>query len=301
MVAERIGRNPFSHDADKLIETLITREESRWVARIRVRHGETIIGDREFRSDEATCNGVTSASTVAIALVIDPEAALTPEASRPAATTPAAATPLALTAAPTAAPSRPELPPYSPQTAFVPPGPSINPSPPLKIPLVYRGLVSFGLVPGVGPGVALSAGVQRRLLEGSTGVLWIPETTSSDDAFAFGLTAGWLGLCVNAPLFQGSSFTTCGNVLGGAVREVVRSRGRFESLEPGEKAWAAVSLAPRVRITLVAPLIAEFGAEIIVPLTRYDFTFSVEDRTEIAFGQSPVALALFVSLGVSVP
>lgn len=293
-VRARLGRDPFSDEAERSIEAVVTREGGRWFIRIRVREGQQTVGFRELTSDAADCGDIKAASVLAVALVVDPEAALNPESLAP----PPPAPPLPSSPAQPRAPAPPPLlrgP--QPSSAKFPP----KPSPPAttKVALTYRGIVGFGLMPRAAPALALSVGVGRDVFEGSTGLLWVPEVTSTEGDFAFGTTGVWVGACLHLLRFTRGSVATCGGVLGGAIHSVVRSLEVFEPLEPGDRGWAAVSLSGRLRVSLVPPLVAEVGVEALGLVTRY--RFSVKDQPEPIFEQPPIALAPFLGLGVSIP
>src|SRR5262245_39685593 len=79
-VRARLGRNPFSDDATTLIEGWVRRDGKKLRATVRVRKdgSSEASGLRELESDELDCVALGNAVTLAVALAIDPEAALAP-------------------------------------------------------------------------------------------------------------------------------------------------------------------------------------------------------------------------------
>ncbi|MEO7094648.1 MAG: hypothetical protein ABI175_15430, partial [Polyangiales bacterium] len=81
-VSARLGRDAFAGAPQRSIEGIVAREGKRWVARLYVRDpAGVLVGDREIASDAADYSALGGAVTLAVALVIDPEAALAPPPS----------------------------------------------------------------------------------------------------------------------------------------------------------------------------------------------------------------------------
>ena len=78
-VSARLGRDVFAESAAESIEGVIQHEGGRWEARLYVRdaHGG-LVGSRTLASESPDCAALDAAVTLAIALVIDPEAAFRP-------------------------------------------------------------------------------------------------------------------------------------------------------------------------------------------------------------------------------
>src|SRR5262249_37708114 len=142
------------------------------------------------------CAPLDSAVTLAIALVIDPDAALRAPAAPvdpvPSAVAPA---PPPVQAAPMAAPvlpppSAPVLPPPStPVANEATPPPPASRSDAASIALL--GVVARGFLPSTSPGAALSADIALgRSLRASAGWLFVPEVRTDAGDFAFGMSAG---------------------------------------------------------------------------------------------------------------
>lgn len=107
------------------------------------------------------------------------------------------------------------------------------------------------------------------------------------------------GGCFHPLRFWRATLSTCGHLLGGAVHGVVVKLAPYEPVDPGEKAWAAVSLSPRLRISPGSPLVVEIGGDVTLPLTRY--RFHVEGPPKTVFEQTEIAGSGFVGVGLSIP
>jgi hypothetical protein len=130
----------------------------------------------------------------------------------------------------------------------------------------------------------------------SAGVLYLPETKTSAGDFAFGLTAAWVGGCAQAWGQRRVSIAACAEVLGGAIHAVVYD---LVPLHPGDRFWAGASVVAQARWRIVGPLVAELGAQAIVPITRPPY--GIAGGGGIVFQEAPVAGAAFAGLGVSIP
>lgn len=282
----RLGRNVFSGCAARSIQARLIREEKsgRWIAQIEEREGDRLLTTRPpLVVGAPDCTPIKDASVFVIAVLIDPEAA---SSSPPP---------------PSPPPPPPPPSPSPPPPRRRPPAPPQPPPPaPLTMTLTARGAARYGLLPAIGPEVALFAGVGKGRWEASVGLSWMPEVRTSDDAFAFGLNAVWLGGCFHPLRFSRAMLSTCGHVLGGAVHGVVVKLESFEPVATGEHAWAAVSLSPRLRLSPVSPLVVEIGGDVILPLTRYRFQVA-GDPPETVFEQPAIAGSGFVGVGVSIP
>jgi hypothetical protein len=309
-VVERLGSDVFSDKARRSIEGVIQHEGERWDVHLYVRAADgSLAGSRYLTSTSADCSALDAAVTLAVALVIDPDAASRPasqrERTRPAPLTPSPA-PGAAAAAPATAPAglpaiptptvsvaRPTLPPTAAPTAPKAPALSFGSS----LSVTARALVAAGVLPAAAAGAAFSAeGPTGRPVEGSAGVVYWPEVRTSSRDFAFGLTAGWLGACARPRQASRASVSLCAKAYVGAIHSVVYA---LEPTEPGDRIWtgAAVSLAARLR--LVGPVVAELGGEMLVPITRQ--RFKVQGESALVFQEWAVTGFGFVGVGVSIP
>ncbi len=315
-VTRRLGRNVFSDAAPRSIEAVVQHEGDTWEAHIYVRGDDgRLSGSRILTSRASTCASVEAAVTLAIALAIDPDAALdpsrAPQPSRPVAGAAGASAPSA-TPTPSSVPPVPCPPPEPPPPPpVVQPPPAVAPPPcPLERPcppsapapasgspgvaVAVRAVAAFGLLPGAAPGFALSTDVPlTRFVHGTAGAEYLPERRTSDGAFAFGMTAAWLGACVRPLDSSSASLSFCATGQAGGIHAVVFS---LTPTRPGDQVWAGASVGGVLRVRLVGPLETEIGGEAVVPLTRYPF--AVKGGSTV-FQQDPVAGVAYAGAGMS--
>lgn len=297
-VTARLGKSPFAADASRSIEAIVTGSARRLKARIFVRGKDgALLGSRELTSEAADCASLEAASVLAIALAIDPEAAMRPPAPPPRPPPPPPV--VRLPATPPPLPALP-LPPAEPMAAPLPAAlapPVIEREGLGNSGIALRGGAGFGLLPGPAPAVSLAAHVGvARPVQITAEAMWLPETRTSDARFGFGLAALSLGACfvpVRAPAVD---LAACAAVWGGAIHAVVYD---LQPAAPGDYGWAAASATPRLRVRLGGRLHAEVGAHLIVPINRR--SFAVRGWADPVFQQAPVTVLTFAGLGVHFP
>jgi hypothetical protein len=286
------------------IEGFIERDAGRWTARIFVRNASgNLVGSREMSSDAAECAPIESAVTLAIALAIDPDAALRSPGSPPAGRTPSSPTVL------------------SPPAATCPPCPAANgtapapcPAPPLcpvakplaeaevsgssrSSTVTLRGVLAGGLLPSASPGIEVAAKLPVwGALQVVAGAILLPEVRTATSDLGFGLTAAWAGACADAWSGRWGAASLCAAAMLGAIHAVVYV---LEPTTPGQQLWGGASVTPAIRVRIAGPLVLEAGGELVVPATRQQFT--VGGRPGVAFQESPVAGVGFLGLGLSIP
>ncbi len=305
-VERRLGRSVFSDSAPRSIETVVQHEGDVWEAHIYVRGDDgTLDGSRILSSRGSTCAGIEAAATLAIALAIDPEAALGPPPSpasavlRPAPVpvpSPSAATPPAPCPTPEAPQPAPAVvPPPCPVERPCPPnGPSPGPS--SRGAATLRAIAALGLLPATSPGVALSVDLPAyRFVHAAAGVLYLPEQRTANRDDAFGLTVAWLGVCARPVDSSRTSLSFCASGQAGGIHSVVFA---LEPAQPGDQVWVGASVGGVFRARVVGPLEAEVGADLVVPVTRYAFTVQ---GAGTAFRGAPVAGVGFLGAGMSIP
>ena len=220
---------------------------------------------RNLTSDGVDCTGLDAAVMLAIALVLDPEAALRPPAR---ATAPAPPPP---------PPAPPDFPPPPPSCPVATPCPPVIPPAPVvarePFTVTGRAVLAGGLLPTTAGGVAVDLPVYRAL-HVSAGALFLPEVRTSTGNFGFGITAPWLGACA-AP-WRGSRFAVsfCEDLLLGAIHAVDYA---LVPTTPGDRFWGGAATEVDLRARLIGPLALEIGGELLFPLTRQEFT--VEGQT----------------------
>jgi hypothetical protein len=300
-ISARLGRSPFTADAPRSIDAYVIRAEAGWRAEIYVRDPDgKLAGARVLTSDALDCGAIESATVLALALAIDPEGAL--RAPDP----PPVVAPPAPVVAPRLAPPPIALPPIAPAPPSIAPPPiappPIAPADPPSIGLgasgiALRGAVGLGLLPRAAAGLSLAAHVAISPSWAITGeALWMPEVAATDDRFAFGLSAFALGACAGVARSSSVDLAACGAIWGGALHAVVRG---LTPTEPGDRAWAAGSLTPRLRVGLASRLHLELGAQLFVPFVRRPFT--VIGFASPVFQQAAVAVLPFAGLGANFP
>lgn len=269
-VAYRLGRDPFAGPATQYIEVVIRRDRARWTASLYVRDSSgTLTGAREIHSEAETCAPIRSAAALAIALIIDPDAALVLPPGPPAAAPSPEAAP---------GPVRPR--PREPRVAARR-GRGAD-----VVGFDGRALAAVGALPGLAAGVALAVDAQVSPRVALAAALWFfPQvrTAAPDERYAFGLTAGALSACA-APLLRPSvTLAACAGLLVGAVHGVAYA---FTPTPPAEQPWLAVTAGARLTVAVAGPLAAVAAVDLVVPLTRY--RFYVENVAGSAFEQAAV-------------
>lgn len=300
-VAARLGRDPFSDRAARSIEGLVVRKDDRFSARIYVRDDKgALLGVRELDDASPTCSALDEAVTLAVALAIDPEAALQPPPPTPVEPPPPAAPPAAPSApsiAPAALPSiAPAAPSIAPAARPAPSRAAPAPSAPAYGVATVRALLGFGLLPRSAAGVASSAEVGAGRLRATAGLLWFPEARTSNEAFGFGLAAGALGGCFDAHRAPAVRLGLCAGAMGGAIHAVTYE---VAPTNPGDHPWAALSLSGRLEVQPVGPLTLHLGLEALGLLVRH--RFFVIGRPGTVFEQPPVGAIASAGVGVTFP
>jgi hypothetical protein len=284
-VARRLGRDPFTRDAEISFEVVVEPRSPGWAARIVAQGTDQGAGSRELESAAPACDSLAEAVALAIALAIDPEAVERTARAQVAAAAlpqPEPATSVANSA-----------PPATPVAAES--GESEARSHDrISGGLDARGLASLGLLPGAALGVGL-AGEARfaRRLAAVVGLDFWPEreTAGAGGHFAFGLAAASLGMCADLLRLRLVGLGLCAGGMLGSMHAVVLD---LPPTGPGDRLWTAIRAGARLFVPGTSLLRASFGVEAIVPFTRHRFT--VRDEPDHVFRQS--AVALHASLGV---
>jgi hypothetical protein len=292
-VTQRLGRNPFSETAQQSIEGSVARERDELVTVLHLRDDAGVErGRREFRSRQLDCVELADSIVLAVALTIDPNAAVADAPvsavlAAPPDSPPVATEPPALGACPVA---RCPAPPPCP-AARCPAPPAIA-----NIALTARFVAGVGMLPRVSPGAAAVGEVGGSRIRGSFGVVYLPEVTASDERYAFGLTTGLLGAVFAWPLTGDWELSGAAELEVGAIHAVV-----FESapVDPGEQWWIAGALGPRIGFSGVRPLRLDLGVSIVVPFSRP--SFEVRGIAEPVFQSAPVGGFLYGGVGFGLP
>ncbi len=258
---------------------MVTRRAESYVARIRIRDQDgAVVGERVLTSEEPRCDTLASAVAFALAVQVDPEAAIRPKR----------AAPIAPLAPPVPKPvERPE--PVTP-----PPAPSTTS---IEASVSAGAVITSGLLPGGAPGARLAAGLGwRRGFQLVVSGLVLPESRTADRTFGFGLTALGAGACVDLLRSALLELAPCAELHGGELHALVYV---LEPAPPGSRFWAGASATARLKLRTLAPFTVELGAGVVVPFTRP--RFEVEGRAGTVFQQAVVAPVADLAVGVSFP
>ncbi|XXX80364.1 hypothetical protein WMF30_16495 [Sorangium sp. So ce134] len=307
-ISRRLGRDLVTTGKVASIEAVVQGQPGAWSATIRTQLCDgappTV---REFSDNGQSCDGIVAAAAVHIMLTTDPEAALAPPPdppSPPAAETPPPPPPPPAAVRPPSPPAavRSPEPPFPwPAEARAAPPPAEGP-PPAGISVAWRGFASIGIVPSPGAGIALSgewAALPRWTVE--TGALWLPEQHATRRTFAFGLTAGWLGGCLEMVQSRSLVFGLCGRVVAGAIYAVIYGDEQITPTilptDVGSRAWVSLGAGTRLGVRIVGPLRLETGIDLFVPMTRY--SFQLQDGQPTGFEQPAIGGSAFGGVGVT--
>jgi hypothetical protein len=261
-VAARLGRDPFGTAGERAVEGLVARADDAFTARLSLRdRAGALLGTRSLSSASPDCAALMGAVTLAVALMVDPEAALRP---RPTAPVPAPRAP-------------------------TPPTPR-----PVTVGVDVVG--TAGLLPGAAPGVALRAtGPITGRLGWSVAALYFPESrTSPDDGFAFGWTGVSAALCVDLVRGARGAVMGCGGALVGGMHAVVY---RPAPEVPGDRGWFGLTAGARAELAPGGPWRLSAEAALLAPVTRH--RYDVIGRANAAFEQSAVAGVASLGVGLS--
>jgi hypothetical protein len=287
-VEKRLHRPVFISTAlaEVAVEGTIARsiQPDGWRAKITIADDKgRELGSRELFSEAPLCGAMDADLALVIAVMIDPDAAMSP----PAAEAPAAPPP-----APRVIVERVPVP---------VPIPPLEPAP--WIAGVEAGAAfSAGLLPTVGAGVTIRGRLTppRFFAIEIGGILWLPSTAQGDPLGAkFSLAQGFLDACPLATSAGGARFLACAGMELGTVRA---GGFGFNLSEEQEQVVVDASLGGRASRRIVGPLTGSVAVDVLVPFVRDRFFYEDRSGAELeVFRMSPVAGKLAVSLGVEFP
>ena len=249
-VARRLGRDPFvANDAPTVVaEGAVRRTSARWQVDLAFRDAAGHpSGERHLTSTDASCSAVTEATVLALALAIDPEAALRPPSALDA------STPDATPGAPTAS-----------ATAVVPAtardlAPRVEAS----------GVVTAGVLPSVSAGAAIgfSVGLTPAWRVGLRGVV-LPEARTDEGAFGFGISSAVVSTELRLLHVGVLSLGATAGAWGGVFHTYVHPFPGLAAVAPGDYAWAAIDGGAVATVELLPRFDLAFAARGLIPLTR---------------------------------
>jgi hypothetical protein len=268
-VERRIGRPVFDVAAPHSFEVQVTRVGGVFHSDVFVRDesGKTT-GHRALQSDEPGCEALFGATALAIALVIDPEAAsrepgAPAEAAFETPPPPPAPVPAVSPPAPAPAPASREAP--KPLAAPVP-----KPSTPVTLSL--RGHVSGGLVPEGSPGFALafSARPTERWGFAISGWYTAPKPAERGvGSIEVGLTRASAALTFDAVRARRVRLDLAAGTSLGALHLAVRTPAPVT--DTGDFWFVALELGAGMKLGVSEGVFLELGGATLVPLGRQEF------------------------------
>jgi hypothetical protein len=280
-VEARLGRPAFRDDATKVLVAEVERAGSEYVARLYFERG-TPGAARTLRSSESDCAPLESAVVLALALAIDPSAALASPAPAVAALPPVESPP----------PPQSE----SPPVAIVPQADrgDIREAPPAlprvaRLTASLRGLYAVNLLPEPAWGIGLH--VERELrakLSIEVGVRFLPAVRTDDDRYEFGFTGGSAGVCLELA----GPLGLCTGLLAGAVNVTTRNALAGDT---GQQPFISWELGPRIA-GRTAGFRFEFGVNLGAVLLQPDFINEADNLEE-----HPLNATAFVGAGPTIP
>jgi hypothetical protein len=292
-VIERLGRNPFTGLPSQSIELVVEHHTSGWTARLFARDPSgALIGTRELVHDGLECGPLEEAASLAIALAIDPEAALRVASSPPPSSS---SPPPGATVETPSAPS--PSPPPEPERRVRHVRhrePAVLPAAPVSA--SANAFFQAGLLPVPSIGAAVQGDVHLAgRFSVSSQAFFFPEVAAPDPngGFSFGLTGASFAGCVDAWHGQRAALSGCLGFDLGAIHAVVRDPA---PLEPGAQFWAAGQASARFEIGLFGPVSLVARVDGIVPFIRHRFRRTAAGET--VFLAPPVALTAQLGLGL---
>lgn len=267
-VSQRLGRNPFSDEGERGIDIVLSRTETKWVAKLYLRIDATDTDEaRVIESDAVDCSELGKSVTLAVALAIAPD--------------------LPPVVEPRVEPSCPPPPPIAP-----PPPPP--PKPTLHGAAALRLLYSPDLLPTRGVGTALSVTLHGELVGANFGGIFYPESElqTADARLGFGVSAAFASGCLWARTRDPQVWSCIGARVGALHSTVYRPRPE----QPGDHFWWAASSELGVRQHLFSRIFLEAGAAAVFPLLRH--RFQVDASSSPVYEQGPAVVEGFLGLGL---
>jgi hypothetical protein len=267
-VSQRLGRDPFLDEGERGIDIVLSRTETKWVAKLYLRiDSSDADAARVIESDAVDCSELTKSVTLAVALAIAPELPAIPEP-----------------------PVEPTCPPPPPPPTLAPP----PPKPTLHGAAALRVLYSPNLLPARAVGTSLSVTLRGELLGANFGGVFYPESElqTAGAHLGFGVSAAFASGCLWARTHDPQVWSCIGARAGALHSTVYRPRPE----QPGDHFWWAASSELGVRQHLFSRLFVEAGAAAVFPLLRH--RFQVDSSSSPVYEQGPAVVEGFLGLGL---
>ncbi|HYQ14850.1 MAG TPA: hypothetical protein VEQ58_03805 [Polyangiaceae bacterium] len=293
-VERRLGRPVFDASAERAFEVEVTRFGSTYRSDVFVRDAAGhALGHRTLQSDEPGCAALLSATALAIALVIDPEAATrdAPPAQSRVAFEPIAPPP----AAPAVAP-----PPVTPAPPVLAPVVEAPPPSDTVVRLSLRGEISGGLVPAVSAGPELAFGVRPSEHWGFE--LGASFTASQEASRGVGILGASLSRAVTLVTWENALTDNTRLILGvgpalGVLHIAVREPAPVT--DPGDFWFLALQGQLGLQMAVTKRVFVEWGGSLFVPLRRQQFL--ARGQAEPVWREPSVAGRGFLGFGAHFP
>ncbi|MDF3067434.1 MAG: hypothetical protein K0R38_3035 [Polyangiaceae bacterium] len=300
-VERRLGRTVFDPSAERSFEVEVTRFGDKYRSDMFVRgpNGE-MAGHRTLESDEPGCGALVDATALAIALVIDPEAA-SREPPPPRSAGAFEASPAAPVAALKAAPA--VAPPLSP---LLPPAPPPPPPPPMApaaldaVTLSLRATLSRGLVPATAPGLELAFALRPARRWGfSVHAEYAPSRNVARGigSLDVGLTRASALATFRLLRRERLHWAVGAGPSVGAFHVAVREPAPVTA--PGDYWFTALQLGTVLQVHVTNRFFLELGAGAALSLSRQQFL--VRPQAEPVWSQPRAAASSFFGVGALFP
>jgi len=296
-VERRLGRAVFDVAAERSLEVEVTRFGAIYRSDVYVRDvtGHAV-GHRQLQSDEPGCSALVNATALAIALVIDPDAASRPPAPPKAAAAfdlPPPAPPLPATAV-----AAPPPPPVAPPQAL--PEKRLPEPPRTPITLSGRGEVLGGVVPAISPGFELSfsARPSTRFGYAVAASLALSQTaTFGIGSLDVGLTRASALVTFDAGRSERVRLVLAAGPTLGVFHVAVRAPAPVT--DSGDFSFWGGELAADLQISVTNGFFCELGGAALLPLRRQEFL--VRGQSGSIWRQPFFSGLGFVGLGTKFP
>lgn len=161
-----------------------------------------------------------------------------------------------------------------------------------------RGLATAGILPAIAQGAAVAGLYGKDGARLSLSLLWLPDVSTGDGRFAFGLSAASAGGCYGFSLADQVMANVCGELQVGSLNAVVLDVNQLVPLDPGDHLWLATGAGPRLSWDYSA-LRFELGALAVIPIIRK--RFAIQGTNNTVFESAPVSAIGYLGIGFGAP
>jgi hypothetical protein len=285
-VEQRLGRPAFVSpaQAEFSIEGRAERDGTRFRAVLVLRDSAGVqIGARELESDAADCNELRDNVALAVALMIDPDAALhAPPQGNPA--PPPSAPPAVLV-------ERVEMP------------AALTPTDPWQVEPTAAAAIGYGFLPSASVGAVLGTTVrpQRFWSVELYGGVWAAQTVAAQSGASTRLSSAFGGLALCPLRVRGGdlSFELCA---GGRVGLVGSTPSGFTTAQQGGSLPTVhLVVDPHLSLVVAHGVLLRAGGSLAAALLRSEFVFDNSAGAQGLFDAPVLAATADLGLAVSLP